>query len=397
MNIFRYIRFNLRKPKLLVLLGLSLTLVACGDQSSELEVPLRPVRTMVVSEDTASSLRTFAGVSRSAQESRLSFKVAGTVTEIPVTVGDNIKAGTVIARIDSSTYELQRQQAQATVAQSNAAARNARAAYERTRGLYANNNVSLGELESTRANSDSAAAQLRAANKSLQLAELNLSYTELTVDVDCTVDSISVSENENVTAGSAVARVNCSDELEIEVAVPESVIGDFKRGKTADVEFDAIPNNAFKGIVVEVGVDEEGVGSTFPITVMVTDQHPSIRTGLAASVSFVTAQENDDEHILPLSSIVRKSEGTFVFIVEAETNSSSTDQGAEEASSEDNASLTDQAAISSKQAIGVVALRKVELGDLETSGIKVVTGLAAGDRVVVAGVSFLRDGLRVLY
>jgi len=219
---------------------------------------------------------------------------------------------------------------------------------------------------------------------------LNLSYTELTVDVDCTVDSISVSENENVTAGSAVARVNCSDELEIEVAVPESVIGDFKRGKTADVEFDAIPNNAFKGIVVEVGVDEEGVGSTFPITVMVTDQHP-------ASVSFVTAQENDDEHILPLSSIVRKSEGTFVFIVEAETNSSSTDQGAEEASSEDNASLTDQAAISSKQAIGVVALRKVELGDLETSGIKVVTGLAAGDRVVVAGVSFLRDGLRVLY
>jgi len=149
MNIFRYIRFNLRKPKILVLIVLSLTLVACGDQSSELEVPLRPVRTMVVSEDTASSLRTFAGVSRSAQESRLSFKVAGTVTEIPVTVGDNIKAGTVIARIDSSTYELQRQQAQATVAQSNAAARNARAAYERTRGLYANNNVSLIEAAST--------------------------------------------------------------------------------------------------------------------------------------------------------------------------------------------------------------------------------------------------------
>lgn len=345
-------------------------LLACGSADEEEPLPLRPVRTIVVSADAASNLKTFTGVSRSAQESRLSFKVGGTITEIPVSVGDSIKAGTVIARIDSSTYELQKQQAQATVAQSSAAARNARAAYERTRGLYANNNVSLGELEGARANSDSASAQLRAANKSLQLAELNLSYTALTVDIDCVVDSILVAENENVNAGTAVARVNCSEELEIEVAVPEGLIDDFTRGKTADIEFDAIEDNSFKGTVIEVGVDAGGAGSTFPVTVLVNEQHPSMRSGLAASVSFVTAADGRDEHVLPLSTIVRRSGATYVYVVN-------------EAGEQENT--------------GTVQLRNVELGELLTSGVEVLSGLEQGDRVVIAGVSFLRDGLEVLY
>jgi len=222
----------------LIVLVLTFGLGACGDADIEEEIIVRPVRTVVVNDDAAANLKTFSGVSRSAQESRLSFKVSGTIARIPAKVGDRIEAGTVIASLDASTYDLQLQQAQATVEQSRAASRNARSAYQRTRALYANNNASLGDLDSSRANSDSVAAQLRAAVKSLQLAELNLSYTKLTVDVDCVVDAIAVSVNENVSTNTEIARVNCSDELEIEVAVPESIIGDFSNGKVAQIKFD---------------------------------------------------------------------------------------------------------------------------------------------------------------
>ncbi len=357
----------------LTMIVFTLGLTACGDADLDEEIVVRPVRTIVVNEDATANLKTFSGVSRSAQESRLSFKVGGTVAEVPANVGDRIEAGTVIASLDDSTYELQLQQAQATVEQSRAASRNARAAYQRTRALYANNNASLGDLDASRANSDSVAAQLRAARKSLQLAELNLSYTQLTVDVDCVVDSISVAVNENVSTNTEVARVNCSDELEIEVAVPESVIGDFSNGKVATIKFDAISDASFSGKVIEVGVGASGLGSTFPVTVLVDGNNSTeIRPGLAASVSFANTTDSRRDYLLPLSAVVQGNEGSFVYIVNP--------LSANELETE-----------------GTISKKTVSLGELQTGGIEVSAGLSTGDRVVVAGVSFVREGLLVSF
>ena len=345
-----------------------LLLGACGAEELPDDVAIRPVRTMLVDDDSSNSQRTFSGVSRSAQESRLSFKVAGTVSSIPVNVGDRIKAGTVIASLDPSSYVIQLQQAQATVAQSNAAARNASAGYQRTRNLYANTNASRGDLDTARANADSATAQLRAARKSLQLAELNLSYTKLTVDVDCVVDSISTQVNENVSTSSEAARVNCSDELEIEVAVPESIIGGFTNGKLAEIEFDAIAGQTFTGKVIEVGVGASGVGSTFPVTVLIDRADTTIRTGLAASVSFVSNSSEFRQFVVPLSAVVQHGEQTFVYLVLPEVDQ-----------------------------LGLIEKRLVTIGELQPGGIEILSGLAKGERVVTAGVSFVRDGLSVSY
>ena len=111
-----------------LLVCFALVLAACSNNDEEEELIVRPVRTVTVSSDTAGDVKTFSGVSQSSQESTLSFKVSGTVESIPANVGDQIKAGEVIASLDASTYELQLQQAQATVAQSSAADRNAAAA-----------------------------------------------------------------------------------------------------------------------------------------------------------------------------------------------------------------------------------------------------------------------------
>ncbi len=356
-----------------VMVMASLLIGACSGPEEEQEFIVRPVRTVVVNEDAAANLKTFSGVSRSAQESRLSFKVNGTVASVPANVGDRIVAGSVIASLDASTYDLQLQQAQATVEQSRAAARNARASYQRTRALYANNNTSLGDLDSARAASDSASAQLRAAVKSLQLAELNFSYTKLTVDVDCVVDSISVAVNENVSTNTEIARVNCSDELEIEIAVPESIIGDFSNGKAAKIRFDALDSSEFSGRVIEVGVGANGLGSTFPVTVLLeANSNSDIRPGLAASVSFENSADTRGDYLLPLSAVVQGSEGAFVYVVNPLSNN--------ELESE-----------------GTIGKKAVSLGELQTGGIEIKAGLSSGDRVVVAGVSFVRDGLLVSF
>ncbi|MEO0369170.1 MAG: efflux RND transporter periplasmic adaptor subunit [Pseudomonadota bacterium] len=228
-----------RNPLLAITL-LALFVTACGEQADQEAEVLRTVKTIQVASNDSARLSTFSGVSQSARESRLSFKVAGTVAEVAVKVGQTVPAGATIASLDPSTYELQLQQSEANVAQLRAASRNARAAYERTRSLYANNNAALGDLDTARANSESADAQLRAANKSLQLARLNLDYTVLSVDLECVVDSISVEVNENVNTGGEIARVNCSDDIEVQVTVPESVVSQLGNGKAAQIKFDTL-------------------------------------------------------------------------------------------------------------------------------------------------------------
>jgi len=354
-------------------LAAAVMLSGCDKQTEAVEAQLRPVRYIVVENPLALRTRTFTGSSKSAQQSRLSFKVAGTVVKMPVQVGDELKAGDLVARLDPSQYELQLQQSQAALMQSQANARNAESNYERVKGLYENNNASRNDLDSARASAESARAQTRSAQKSQELASLNLSYTQLRVDVPCSIASLAVEINENVSAGSQVAQVNCGQELEVIIEVPESLIADIRQNMSVDIHFDAMANKTFKGQVSEVGVSSSETASTFPVSVRLDRDldNPELllRSGLAAEVTFsFTVDTALDRYLVPLASVVNDVEGAFVFIADP----------------------TDQ------QGEALVRRNTVELGELTDKGIEILSGLEAGDRVITAGVSVVRDGQRVL-
>ena len=95
-----------------VLLASFLLIGACGEVDAPTEEQLRPVRYISVSDASVFRDRSFSGTSKSSRESRLSFKVSGTVVRIPVQIGQRLKAGDLIAEIDSDSYVLQVQQAQ---------------------------------------------------------------------------------------------------------------------------------------------------------------------------------------------------------------------------------------------------------------------------------------------
>ena len=154
-------------------------LFACERAAPPEEPRLRPVRFVMVSDDSGARDRSFSGIAKSTRESRLSFKVPGTVIEVPAQIGQRLDAGDLIARLDAATYSLQVQQAQASLVEAQANERNAAANYERTKGLYANNNASRNDLDVARAQAESVTAQVRSAAKALEIARLNESYTQL--------------------------------------------------------------------------------------------------------------------------------------------------------------------------------------------------------------------------
>lgn len=348
-------------------------LSGCDKEIEAVDEQLRPVRYMVVENPLALRTRTFTGSSKSAQQSRLSFKVAGTVVKMPVQVGDALKAGDLVARLDPSQYELQLQQSQASLMQSQASARNAESNYERVKGLYENDNASRNDLDGARASAESARAQTRSAQKSQELASLNLSYTQLRVDAPCSIASLAVEINENVSAGSQIAQVNCGQELEVIIEVPESLIADIRQNMAVDIRFDAMANKTFKGQVAEVGVSSSETSSTFPVSVRLDrdldNPDLSLRSGLAAEVTFTIAVDTMvDRYLVPLASVVNDVEGPFVFIADPVE----------------------------QQGEALVSRHNVQLGELRDKGIEILSGIETGDRVITAGVSVVRDGQRVL-
>ena len=356
-------------PHLLTMAGL-LMLVACEQEKVTAEIPLRPVKSITITTASAERERDFSGTSKFREEARLSFKVAGSIKSRSVNVGDMIKPGDMIAELDATPYELQSQQALANLASSEAAKRNAEANYQRLRNLYENNNASRNELDSARANAESSEAQVKANQKALEIAQLNVDYTQLIANNDCSIASVSVEVNENVSAGQEIVLANCGSTLEVEIAVPGSLIGAIVQNTPAVVTFTSIPEQSFPAKVAEVGVAATGGGNTFPVTVRIDDEHPGLRSGLAANIRITTqpsSGNNGSLIIVPAHAVVEDSQGRHVFLLNP----------------------------ADEPGVGMVRRQAVEIGELTSAGLEIKNGLNDGDVLITAGLTVVNDGMKV--
>ncbi len=349
-----------------VAIAACLALASCREEVEEPEV-IRPVRYVTVEGREAATERTFSGVAKAGQESRLSFQVSGQVLSVPINVGDTVKKGETIARMDSTDYALQLQNAQAAAAQARAQERNAKATYERTQALYENQNASRQDLDADRTAYESAEAALESAAQQVRLRQRQLGYTHLRAPEAGTIATVDIEVNEYVQAGTLVATLLAGEQIEVSVSVPASIIRSIVRGAEAKAKFDSLRGKVFKGTVTEVGVASMGGATTFPVTVRLTEGQDEVRAGMAADVTFVFASEGDGpKYALPNSAVGEDREGRFVFKVEK------TGGG-----------------------LGIVHRSPVEVGELESNGIEILSGVQPGDLVVTAGVSRIYDGLEV--
>jgi len=343
---------------------------ACGDKHEQQDERLRPVRYIAVADDSVFRDRSFSGTSQSSREARLSFKVPGTIVNIPVQIGQRLDAGDLIAEIDRTSYVLQEQQAQAALAEAEANDRKAASNYQRTRGLYANDNASLNDLDAARAQAESAGAMVASASKALEIAKLNVSYTRLVADSECSIASLDTEVNENVSAGQQVAAVSCGDNFEVTMDLPESLIGLVDDNTPVSITFASIPNQTFTGIIAEISVSSASGSAGFPVVIRIVEKHPALRSGLAANVTFQfdSAAATGAGVVIPVTAVINDPNGTFVYVaVPSETQGEAT-----------------------------VARRAVEVGELSQNGIEIIGGLQLGDLVITAGLSVIRDGQRVL-
>ena len=351
-----------------VFFAAALIIPSCKEKEQATEI-IRPVRYVQVFATGGSRVRTFPGVAQAGTESRLSFKVAGTVQRIAVRVGDRVQEGQIIAELDPYDYQLQVQQARAALLQAEAQARNANAAYSRTRSLYENNSASKQDLDSARMAYESANAMAQASSKQLEQAQLQLSYTKITAPVDGAIAEVNCEVNENVQAGMHLFLLTAGSQLEIKVSIPEVLISQIQENNEAKAKFDAIPDKEFQAVVSEVGIKSTTLATTYPVIILLKQSDPDIRAGMAASVSFrFESKDARERFIVPSEAVGEDREGRYVFTVER---------------------------LPEQEELGIVRRRSVEVGELTEDGLEIFEGLSDGDLVVTAGISHIVDGKKV--
>ncbi|PIE71099.1 MAG: hypothetical protein CSA22_05080 [Deltaproteobacteria bacterium] len=356
-----------------VLILFLLQLVACDVEEKKREKPpIRGVKTLQIGEIENTITRRYPTQLQSTDISALSFEIGGRLEEKHLEVGQKVSAGQILFTLDPKSLRLAVGKAEAALQQALATASDATSDLQRQQSLYQQKIVSRSKVERAETAQKVANAQVQQARKQVEAAKDNLSKSKLIAPFDGVIGKIGVESFEMVSPGTTVVSLYKPNTFEAQFGVSLEIINRLAVGDPVWVKISK--NKRLKGVVSELGADANSV-ATFPVVVKLIETSPTLKSGAAVEIELTVKINEKVAHPLPLSALII--EGNVKF-----------GEDSQEASMTGEIYLYDPDSETVKRhTVNLVGIRENE--------ILISHGLKKGDRVVVAGVPFLRDGLAV--
>lgn len=373
-------------------------------------------------------------------EVKISPEVAGELIEIPVVEGQTVKKGDLLVRIKQDFYLAQVEQQQAALASAKAAAvlsqaqrLKAQQDFARSRELHEKKLISDADyttakttLDVAQAEFESAEAQIRRTEGSLNQFQDSLTKTTIYAPVAGAISSLSSEVGERVVgtgqfAGTEIMRIADLENMEVRVKVNENDIVSVKVGDHSIVSVDAFPGRKFEGRVSEISSSALTAGASgsgqaalaasasdevtnFLVRIKITDRDVQLRPGMSATVDIETETVTDVVSV-PIQSVTVRAEGGKT----ADDLQKQQEKEAKERSGNDLdvASERKEARKTREKLQRVVFVkdgdtvkqRNVETGLADNTYIEIKSGVKAGDEIVsgsYAAISRrLKDGAKV--
>ncbi len=349
--------------KAVVLLPLALlVLLASCRRAEEAPAPeIRPVRVVTVAKGVVGDVISMTGTVQAQTEINLSFRIDGRLIERNVTVGDTVRPGQLIARLDSQNEESSAQSARAQLAAARAQLVEARNNYERMRDLVAENAVSRATYESAESQLKTAESQVESMQSQVTLAENRQSYTRLMSDVAGVVTMQGAEPGEVVGAGRPIVQVAREGARDAAFDVPARVKDSMSPNSELTVVLTSDPKVTAMAVVREVSPRADPVTGTFRVKFRLINPPAAMRLGTTVTGRMKLAAAPAIE--VPPSAVFRSDRQSAVWVVDPKT--------------------------------GMVAIRNIEIRSSDPKRVEVASGLNPGDVVVTAGVQALRPGQKV--
>jgi RND family efflux transporter MFP subunit len=352
-------------PAAFLTMAMAMTLGGCEERNAheaDAAPVIRPVRTITVQPVIFSLSGSVTGTIEARAEADLGFRIAGKLIERKVDVGDGVRAGDVLARLDDQDQRNALRTAEAELAAAQAEQVQASNEEARKRELLSRGNTTQVLYDAALMSKRTADAKVAAAQAALQTARDRAGYTELVADRNGVVTSVGPDAGQVVEIGEMVVRVAQPEEREAVFNVAEAGVRSAPRDPVIEVALSGAPDITAAGRVREVSPQADPVTRTH--TVRITLENPPDALRLGATVTGRLKQPPTPVVELPDTAMVHEGERSFVWVVDPKDQT--------------------------------VRRRAVSTRPGHIDGPVVITGgLAQGDIVVTAGAHSLAEGQRV--
>ena len=304
------------------------------------ELPLASVRTQIIASQESTGLEEVVGTVRAKLRATLEAKATGRITEMPLVLGQKIQSTELLVRLDAPEINARLEQAEASFEQ-------AERDWKRVSSL-------LSQQAATRADSDAADARYRLAKGTVAEARAMLGYVEIRAPFAGVVTRKYVDVGDLATPGKPLVELEDPTRLQFEADVPEAIASKIPQGAAMKVKVsEELPE--LTGTVREVAPVIDPVSRTLRVKLDLPDG-TALRSGQFARLRVPVGQTTSLQ--VPTQAVIERGQMQIVFTVE--------DRHAR--------------------------LHLVKTGRQEEAQTEILSGLTAGEAVVVDDPRQLTDG-----
>ncbi|HEY9238266.1 MAG TPA: efflux RND transporter periplasmic adaptor subunit [Burkholderiaceae bacterium] len=360
----------MRRALIVKLAGVAtLALLAACSKTETAPDPVRAVRTVTVSPQTAGGSYEYAGEVKARTESRLSFRVGGKMVKRLVDLGDTVKAGQVLAQLDARDLRLGQDAARASVAAAQASYDQTGADFARYKELSEKGFIGPAELERREMAMKTARAQLDQARAQSSVQGNQAGYATLVADASGVITGVDLEPGMVASSGTPVLRLAHDGPRDVVFAVPEDKVEVVKalaaQAGRFTVRLWGTTDAPLPATIREISAAADPATRTFLVKADIgTAKSDNVRLGQTATVSMELPQVAGVNK-LPLSALREEQGRSAVWVV-------------------DRASMT-------------VRSQEVKLAGAEGNEAVIAAGLTPGQIVVTAGVHVLSPGQKVKF
>ena len=365
-----FIRSNkyLNQVWVLAALGACAATVACSGNAAQSAhaggPPAMPVKVEVARATPVKDSSDYVATLKSRDSAVIMPQVEGQVTKILVHSGESVAAGAVLMDIDPLKQQATVKSQQSSLAAQQATLNLAKQQYERSQGLYSAGVVSKQELDQAKSTLDSAQAQMESLDAQVSEQQVQLHYFRVVAPWAGIVGDIPVRVGDRVTSSTQLTTVDKPGSLEVYVYVPINHSAQLKPNlpvQVLDSEGKVLANSRISFISPEV----DSTTQTVLVKARIANSNDALRQSQFIRARIVWGTHNNPE--LPILAVSRLAGQYFAFVAEPQNGGSY-----------------------------VARQKALTVGETAGNDYEVLAGIKPGDKIIVSGTQFLRDGVPVI-
>lgn len=355
------IMFKTHSFILVLFLSMSILVSSCGSGTvQEPQAQPIPVKVNIAEYNPQAISHILPAVVSSEREANLSTIVMGTLSQVNVEVGDEVRRGTLLATIRDEQIRAQKMQLEANLVQANAQLANANRNFERITNLFNDDSATQKELDDITTMVESAKASVAALEAGLKEVNEMLEYTRITAPFDGVVTQRYLRAGDMAAPGHPILVLADPSTLKLSFSIPETLIRFMNVGKEVLVSIPSAGITPFESVITRVSASANPMNRQFSAEIVLKDALDSIKPGMHADIKIAT--EGSSSIMVPQEALVYRGQLTGMYTI-----------------SNDNTAV----------------LRWIRTGSVMGEFVEVVSGLSAGEQYVAVVSNDLAHGSKV--